>query len=123
MVHLKKLVCVHTQSSVAQLHPTAIPRTVACQAPPPIAFPRQEYRSGLPFPSPGRKFNPKPGTESVSLVSPVWQVGSLSLSPGKPRVWGRGRIGERDSGGQTANYEVKHKDVIQSTENAVNILQ
>ena len=93
MVHLKKLVCVHTQSSVAQLHPTAIPRTVACQAPPPIAFPRQEYRSGLPFPSPGRKFNLNPGIESVSLVSPVsagwffitepWEAEGLGEGPNR----------------------------------------
>ena len=27
--------------------------TVACQAPPSMGFPRQEYWSGLPFPSPG----------------------------------------------------------------------
>ena len=29
------------------------PWTVACQAPLSVGFPRQEYRSGLPFPSPG----------------------------------------------------------------------
>jgi len=29
------------------------PRTVACQAPLSIGFPRQEYWSGLPFSSPG----------------------------------------------------------------------
>ena len=29
------------------------PRTVLCQAPPSMGFPRQEYWSGLPFPSPG----------------------------------------------------------------------
>ena len=32
---------------------TATPWTVACQAPPSMGFPRQEYWSGLPFPSPG----------------------------------------------------------------------
>ena len=30
----------------------ATPRTVACQAPPSMGFPRQECWSGLPFPSP-----------------------------------------------------------------------
>ena len=35
--------------------------TVACQAPPSIGFSRQEYWSGLPFPSPGCL--PDPGTE------------------------------------------------------------
>ena len=29
------------------------PWTVACQAPLSVGFPRQEYWSGLPFPSPG----------------------------------------------------------------------
>ena len=29
------------------------PWTAARQAPPSLGFPRQEYRSGLPFPSPG----------------------------------------------------------------------
>ena len=31
----------------------ATPLTVACQAPLSVGFPRQEYWSGLPFPSPG----------------------------------------------------------------------
>ena len=31
----------------------ATPQTVACQPPPSMGFPRQEYRSGSPFPSPG----------------------------------------------------------------------
>ena len=41
----------------------ATPWTVACQAPPSMGFPRQEYWSGLPFPSPGDLPNPglKPG--------------------------------------------------------------
>ena len=30
-----------------------VPWTVACQAPLPMGFSRQEYWSGLPFPSPG----------------------------------------------------------------------
>ena len=39
---------------VAKLCPTlATPWTVACQAPLSMGFSRQEYWSGLPFPSPG----------------------------------------------------------------------
>ena len=38
--------------------------TVACQVPLSIAFPRQEYWSGLPFLSPGDP--PKPGIEPES---------------------------------------------------------
>ena len=37
--------------------------TVACQAPPSMEFSRQEYWSGLPFPSPGDL--PDPGTASL----------------------------------------------------------
>ena len=41
-------------SLVAKSHPTLVtPWTVACQAPLSIRFFRQEYWSGLPFPSPG----------------------------------------------------------------------
>ena len=47
-----------------------------------MGFPKQEYWSGLPFPSPGDL--PNPGIEPAS---PAWQVGSLSLShQGGPRV-------------------------------------
>ena len=50
------------------------------QASPSVRFSRQEYWSGLPFPSPGAL--PHPGIE---LGSPVLQADSLLLSPpGKP---------------------------------------
>ena len=47
---------------------------------------RQEYWSGLPFPSPGNL--PEPGIEAVSPVVPALQVDSLPLEhPGslKPK--------------------------------------
>ena len=44
----------------------ATPWTVACQAPLSMGFPRQEYWSGLPFPSPGDL--PDPG---IKLMSPA----------------------------------------------------
>ena len=47
------------------------PWTVACQTPLSIGFPRQEYWSGLPIPSPGEL--PDPGIKSVS---PALQVDS-----------------------------------------------
>ena len=53
-------------SLVAKLCPTlATPWTVARQAPLSLGFSRQEYWSGLPFPSPGAL--PNPGTEPGSL--------------------------------------------------------
>ena len=42
----------------------AIQETVAHQAPLPMGFPRQEYWSGLPFPSPGDLLDP--GIEPTS---------------------------------------------------------
>ena len=49
-----------------------IPWTVACQAPLSMGFSRQEYWSGLSFPSPGDL--PDPGTEPRS---PALQADSL----------------------------------------------
>ena len=48
-----------------------------------MGFSRQEYWSGLPFPSPGDP--PDPGIEVASLMSPASQVDSLlSKLPEKP---------------------------------------
>ena len=53
--------------------PTLVtPWTVACQASLSMGFPRQEYWSGLPFPSPGDL--PNPGIEPWS---PALQADSL----------------------------------------------
>ena len=53
---------------------------VAPQAPLSMGFSRQEYWSGLPFPSPGDL--PNPGIEPMSLMSSVyWQAGSSPLVP------------------------------------------
>ena len=48
----------------AQSYLTAIPWAVACQAPLSMGFSRQEYWSGLPFPSPGDL--PDPGIKPTS---------------------------------------------------------
>ena len=53
----------------------ATPWTVACQAPPSVGFPRQEYQSGLLFPSP--EDLPNPGMEPAY---PALQVDFLPLS-------------------------------------------
>ena len=54
------------------------PWTVAHQTPLSMGFPRQEYWSGLPFPSPGDLLNP--GIEPASLCPLHRQVGSLPLA-------------------------------------------
>ena len=54
--------CLVTQSCLFET-----PWTVACQAPPSMGFSRQEYWSGLPFPSPGDLA--EPGSEPISPMS------------------------------------------------------
>ena len=55
----------------------ATPWTVANQAPPSMGFSRQEYWSGLPFPSPGDL--PNPGIEPG--VSRILQADALTSEP------------------------------------------
>ena len=54
---------------------SATPWTVACQAPLSMEFSRQEYWSGMPFPSPGDL--PDPG---IKPLSPALQADSLPPS-------------------------------------------
>ena len=54
----------------------ATPWTVAYQAPPSMGFSRQEYWSGLPFPSPGDL--PDPG---IKPRSPTFQADALPAEP------------------------------------------
>ena len=72
--------CVYVWKSLSHVWLFVTPWTVVCQAPLSMEFSRQEYWSGLPFPSPGDL--PNPWTEPVS---PALQVDSLlSEPPGKP---------------------------------------
>ena len=59
-----------------------IPWTVAHQAPPSMGFSRQEYWSGLPFPSP--RDLPDPGIEPRSPA--LWADALTSEPPGKPKM-------------------------------------
>ena len=61
------------QSQSCCVNSFATPWTVARQAPLSMEFPRQEYRSGLPFPLP----EDIPG---IKLASPALQADSLPLS-------------------------------------------
>ena len=74
-------VCVCVLSHV-QLFAT--PWIVAYQAPLSMGFSRQEYWSGLSFPSPG--VLPDPGIEWESLHLLHWQVVFTTEPPGKPLV-------------------------------------
>ena len=57
----------------------ATPWTVARQAPLLMGFPRQEYWSGLPFPSPGDL--PDPGIKPTSLGPPALAGGFFTIEP------------------------------------------
>ena len=66
--------------SLSHVRLFATPWTIAHQDPPSMGFSRQEYWSGLPFPSPGDV--PDPGIEPRS---PALQADTLtSEPPGKP---------------------------------------
>ena len=83
-IAMSQPVCVRAQSlSCVRLFVT--PWSVACQAPSFMGFSRQEYWSGLPFPTPGDL--PNPGIKSVSFASPVLAGRFFTTaSPGKPYV-------------------------------------
>ena len=67
-------------SSSAVSDSFATPLTVARQAPLSMGFPRQEYRSGLPFPSPGESSQP-----GIEPMSPALAGGFFTTEPhGKP---------------------------------------
>ena len=79
----------------------ATPWTVAYQAPPSMGFSRQEYWSGLPFPSPGDL--PDPGIEPGS---PAFQADALaSEPPGKPNAGDPGSI---TGSGRSAGERIGH---------------
>ena len=59
---------------------------VACQASLSMGFSRQEYRSGLPFPSPGDI--PGPGIKPLFPLSPAFQADSLLSHQGSRLLQG-----------------------------------
>ena len=65
--------------SLSHVQLFATPWTVAYQAPRSMEFSRQEYWSGLPFPSSGDLPDPR-----IEPASPVLQANSLPLSWGNP---------------------------------------
>ena len=69
-------VCVSEVKSLSSVRLFVIPWTIAYQPPPSMGFSRQEYWTGLPFPSPGDL--PDPGIEPGS---PAFQAGALTSEP------------------------------------------
>ena len=67
-IHIKVKMLSHVQ-------PFGTPCTVACQAPLSMEFSRQEYWSGVAFPSPGNLLDPE-----IELTSPALQADYLLLS-------------------------------------------
>ena len=66
--------------SLSHVRLIAAPWTAACQATLSIGFPRQEYWSELPFPSPGDLPNPGIKAEFPALAGEFFTAGP----PGKP---------------------------------------
>ena len=72
------------EKSLSHVRLFETPWTIAHQAPLSMEFSRQEYWSGLPFPSPGDLPNPriKPGSPALqadALLSEPWGMIRLSL--------------------------------------------
>ena len=91
--------CTHTFSSVQLLSRVRLfvtPSTVARQAPLSMEFSRQEYWSGLPFPSPGDI--PNSGIERVFLAcSALAGRFFTTMPPGKPpKMCGLTQFSERE---------------------------
>ena len=65
-------------SRFSRVRLSVTPWTVTCQASLSMGFSRQEYWSGLPFPSPGDL--PDPGIEPASLMSPALAGGFFTTN-------------------------------------------
>ena len=77
---------------------SATPGTIVCQAPLSMGFPRQEYQSGLPFPSPAQAVQPsfKKGEERPSHSPfPTPEYSLLTWAKCHSRHHPRGRWGLR----------------------------
>ena len=77
--------------SLSRVQLFVTPRTVAYQAPPSMGFFRQEYWSGLPFPSPRDLPNPgiEPGSPALEADA---QRRLTSEPPGKPLLSAKRRV-------------------------------
>ena len=72
-------ICVGVLSHSVVSNSSVAPWSVACQAALSMEFSKQEYWSGLPFPSPGGLLHS--GIKPVSLVSPTLAGGFFTMMP------------------------------------------
>ena len=72
--------CLEFAQSLCCVWLFAAPWTVACQTPLSIGFPRQEYWSGLPFPSPGDLAYPGINSVSPALARRFFTLSHLGSS-------------------------------------------
>ena len=83
MIHWKS-----EMKSLSRVQLFVTPWTVAYKAPPSTGFSRQEYWSGLPFPSPGESSQPRGWTRSPALQAdalPSKPPGKLLLNNFRPK--------------------------------------
>ena len=87
---------------------------MACQASLSTGFPRQEYWSGLPFPSPGDL--PDPGIQLTSPSSPALAGGFFTTEPlGKPSGYIQVRNNKgvvQDSGGGVHFRDISKEEAV-----------
>ena len=94
---------ISTKSVCAQLCCVQLfgaPWTIACQAPLPMGFSKQEYWSGLPFPSPGDFLIP-----GIKPRSPALQADFLP--PESPRKPKNTEVGQLSSPGDLSDPGIK----------------
>ena len=80
----------------------ATPLTVALQAPLSMEFSKQEYWSGIPFPTPG--VHPNPGIKPTSFASPELAGRFFTTeTPGKPKSTGlvSSNLGKTENSGKS----------------------
>ena len=79
LIQTQRILCVCVSHSVVSNSET--PRTIVCQVPLSLEFSRQEYWSGLLFPSPGDVSNPgiEPGYPALQADSLLSELGALFI--------------------------------------------
>ena len=86
MINISYFLSMYVCISCSVMSDSLQPHGLSCQDPLSMELSRQEYWSGLPFPSPGDL--PHPGIQYTSLVYPALACGFFTnVPPGKPPVF------------------------------------